>query len=342
MLTIVITMMVPVQLGVIPLYIEMIHLHWVNDLKAVIAPNLVSAFGVFLMRQYIVQAVRTSSSTRHGSTAATRWRVFWHVVLPAVRPVAAVLGLLTFTMTWNDFFWPLIVLSSQHPTVQVAVSALASGYVEDYALVLTGTFISILPLLVLFLVPRPPDHRRDHAGGGQGMTTSASDRARRGRAARRSRTASSGAPRPRRTRSRAPSTRTGAGRSIWDTYAHTPGTDRERRHRRRRRRPLPPLPRGRGADARARARRRTASRSPGRASSPAAAGPPNERGLDFYRRLVDALLEAGIEPVPDALPLGPPAGAAGRRRLAVTRDRLPLCGVRRDRRATRSATAFGT
>jgi cellobiose transport system permease protein len=80
------------------------------------------------------------------------WRIFWHVILPAVRPVAAVLGLLTFTMTWNDFFWPLIVLSPQNPTVQVAVSTLASGYVQDYALVLTGTFISILPLLVLFLV----------------------------------------------------------------------------------------------------------------------------------------------------------------------------------------------
>ena len=78
-------------------------------------------------------------------------RVFWHVVLPAVRPVAAVLGLLTFMNTWNDFFWPLIVLSPRNPTVQVAVSTLASGYVEDYALVLTGTFISILPLLFVFL-----------------------------------------------------------------------------------------------------------------------------------------------------------------------------------------------
>ena len=78
-------------------------------------------------------------------------RVFWHVILPAVRPVAAVLGLLTFMTTWNDFFWPLIVLSSQNPTVQVAVSSLASGYVEDYALVLTGTFVSIVPLLLVFL-----------------------------------------------------------------------------------------------------------------------------------------------------------------------------------------------
>ena len=66
-------------------------------------------------------------------------------MLPAVRPVAAVLGLLTFMTTWNDFFWPLVVLSPANPTVQVALSTLASGYVEDYALVLTGTFVSILP-----------------------------------------------------------------------------------------------------------------------------------------------------------------------------------------------------
>jgi cellobiose transport system permease protein len=152
LIVIVITMMVPVQLGVIPLYIEMIHFHWVNDLKAVIAPNLVTAFGVFLMRQYIVQSVPNELIDSARVDGCSTWRIFWHVVLPAVRPIAAVLGLLTFTMTWNDFFWPLIVLSSQHPTVQVAVSTLASGYVEDYALVLTGTFISILPLLVLFLV----------------------------------------------------------------------------------------------------------------------------------------------------------------------------------------------
>jgi cellobiose transport system permease protein len=151
MLAIVATMMVPVQLGIIPLYIEMAKLGWVNHLQAVIAPNLVSAFGVFLMRQYIVEGVPNelidACRVDGGSTA----RVFWHVVLPAVRPVAAVLGLLTFLNTWNDFFWPLIALGPQNPTVQIAVSTLASGYVEDFALVLTGTFISILPLLVVFL-----------------------------------------------------------------------------------------------------------------------------------------------------------------------------------------------
>jgi cellobiose transport system permease protein len=150
LLTIIATMMVPTQLGIIPLYIEMAKFGWVNHLQAVIAPNLVSAFGVFLMRQYIVEGVPDELIDASRVDGCHTARIFWHVVLPAVRPVAAVLGLLTFMMTWNDFFWPLIALGPQNPTVQVAVSSLASGYVQDYALVLTGTFISILPLLILF------------------------------------------------------------------------------------------------------------------------------------------------------------------------------------------------
>ncbi len=153
LLTVIATMLVPVQLGVIPLYIEMIHFGWVNHLQAVIAPSLVSAFGVFLMRQYIVGAVPDELVDAARVDGCHTARVFWHVVLPAVRPVAAVLGLLTFMNTWNDFFWPLIVLSPRNPTVQVAVSTLAgAAYVPDFALILTGTFISILPLLVVFLV----------------------------------------------------------------------------------------------------------------------------------------------------------------------------------------------
>jgi cellobiose transport system permease protein len=152
LVTVIATMLVPVQLGVIPLYIEMVKFGWVNHLQAVIAPNLVAAFGVFLMRQYIVASVPDELIDAARVDGCYTFRVFWHVILPAVRPVAAVLGLLTFMTAWNDFFWPLVVLSPQNPTVQVGVSTLASGYVEDYALVLAGTFISIIPLLVVFLV----------------------------------------------------------------------------------------------------------------------------------------------------------------------------------------------
>jgi len=147
------TLFVPVQLGLIPLYIEMIHFHWLNNIRAVIAPNLVTAFGVFLMRQYIVGAVPNELIAAARVDGCSTWRVFWHVVVPAVRPVAAVLGLLTFMNTWNDFLWPYIVLNARNPTVQVAISDIATvAYVPDYSLILTGCFVSILPLLVVFLL----------------------------------------------------------------------------------------------------------------------------------------------------------------------------------------------
>ena len=114
-------------------------------------PGLVSAFGVFFMTQYLRDGrARPSCSRPAASTAAPPLRLFWHVVLPAARPAAAVLGMLTFMTAWNDFFWPLVVLTPENPTVQVALSTLASGYVTDYSLTLTGTAIATLPLLVVF------------------------------------------------------------------------------------------------------------------------------------------------------------------------------------------------
>jgi cellobiose transport system permease protein len=147
------TLIVPVQLGLIPLYIEMKHFGWLNTLKAVAAPNLVTAFGVFLMRQYIVGAVPNELIAAARVDGAKTWRVFWHVILPAVRPIAAVLGLLTFMNTWNDFLWPYIVLNARNPTVQVAISDIATvAYVPDYSLILTACFVAILPLLLIFLL----------------------------------------------------------------------------------------------------------------------------------------------------------------------------------------------
>ena len=147
------TLIVPVQLGLIPLYIEMKHFGWLNTLKAVAAPNLVTAFGVFLMRQYIVGAVPNELIAAARVDGAKTWRVFWHVILPAVRPIAAVLGLLTFMNTWNDFLWPYIVLNARNPTVQVSISDIATvAYVPDYSLILTACFVSILPLLLIFLL----------------------------------------------------------------------------------------------------------------------------------------------------------------------------------------------
>jgi cellobiose transport system permease protein len=145
------TMMVPPQLGIIPLYIMMANwLHWSNQVQALILPSAASAFGVFFMRQYLVSALPTELLEAGRIDGCSTLRLYWHVVLPVARPAAAVLGLLTFMAAWNDFFWPLVVMTQQNPTVQVSLSALQGGYVKDYSLVLTGALISTLPMLVVF------------------------------------------------------------------------------------------------------------------------------------------------------------------------------------------------
>jgi cellobiose transport system permease protein len=142
--------MVPTQLGIIPLYMMMAKVQLTGTLYAVIVPSLVSAFGVFFMTQYLGEAVPTELLEAARADGCHTLRIFWHVVLPASRPAAAVLAMLTFMTAWNDFFWPLVVLTPDDPTVQVALSTLASGYVQDYSLSLTGTIIATVPLLAVF------------------------------------------------------------------------------------------------------------------------------------------------------------------------------------------------
>jgi cellobiose transport system permease protein len=144
------TMMVPTQLGIIPLYMLMVKLEWTGSMYALIAPALISAFGVFFMTQYLSRALPTELLEAGRVDGCTTWGLFWHVVLPAARPAAAVLGMLTFMSAWNDYFWPLVVLTPENPTVQVALSTLAAGYVSDYALSLAGTALGTLPLVLVF------------------------------------------------------------------------------------------------------------------------------------------------------------------------------------------------
>jgi cellobiose transport system permease protein len=147
-----VTMMVPVQLGMIPLYMLMSKLHLAGQLPAVILPFLVSGFGVFLMRQYVVQAVPDELLEAARLDGASVFRTFWYVVMPILRPGAAVLALLTFMERWNDFLWPYLVLDIEHPTVQVALSRLAGGYYTDQALIMAGTLLGVVPLLLVFLL----------------------------------------------------------------------------------------------------------------------------------------------------------------------------------------------
>ena len=151
--TVVATMLVPTQLAIIPLYVMVTQwFGWANDLRGVIVPALMSAFGVFFMRQYLSSAMPTELLEAGRVDGASTLRIYWNVVLPIARPGAAVLGLLTFITYWNDLFWPLILLNTQNPTVQVAIANTASGIEVDYSLVLAGTVIATFPMLIVFLL----------------------------------------------------------------------------------------------------------------------------------------------------------------------------------------------
>ncbi len=153
MLIVIGTMMVPPQLSVIPLYMMVAKLDWTDQLQAVIFPSLVSAFGVFFMRQYLVQALPDEIIEAARVDGASSWRVVWHVVFPTARPAMAVLGMLTFVQTWNDFLWPFLVLTQTgNPTVQVAIAGLGRGYTPDQSLIMAGALLGTLPLLLVFAI----------------------------------------------------------------------------------------------------------------------------------------------------------------------------------------------
>nr|WP_202483682.1 carbohydrate ABC transporter permease [Streptomyces coelicoflavus] len=153
MLIVIGTMMVPPQLSIIPLYMMVAKLDWSDQLQAVILPSLVNAFGVFFMRQYLLQALPDEIIEAARVDGASSWRVVWHVVFPAARPAMAVLGMLMFVQSWNDFLWPFLVLTQNgSPTVQVALAGLGRGYTPDQSLIMAGALLGTLPLLLVFAI----------------------------------------------------------------------------------------------------------------------------------------------------------------------------------------------
>ncbi|HEX8510932.1 MAG TPA: carbohydrate ABC transporter permease [Propionibacteriaceae bacterium] len=150
---VVLTLTVPNQLGVVALYILMGKLGWNGELQAVTVPGLVTAFGVFYMRQYIFDAVPDELIEAARIDGSSTLRMYASVILPTIGPAISVLGLLTFTATWNEFQWPLITLGgSENPTVQVALNTLASGQFVVYSRVLAGALLATLPLLIVFVI----------------------------------------------------------------------------------------------------------------------------------------------------------------------------------------------
>jgi cellobiose transport system permease protein len=146
------TLLIPPSLGVVPLYKIMADLGLAGSLWSVILPTVCTAFGLFFMRQYLHQALPDELLEAARVDGATTTRTFWSVVLPIARPGMAVLAMLTFMASWNDFFWPIIALNSTNPTVQVALNNLGGGYVPDQSIILAGTLVGTLPVIVVFIL----------------------------------------------------------------------------------------------------------------------------------------------------------------------------------------------
>lgn len=150
-LIVVLTMTVPTQLAVIPQYMIMSKLGWVDTLQALIVPGLASAFGIFWMRQHIASTVSDELLQAARIDGANSWQIFWQIAFPLVRPAAFVLGLLGFVTAWNDFLWPFIILKSPDMyTAQIAIKALQNSRVVDLGLAMAGSFLATIPLLILF------------------------------------------------------------------------------------------------------------------------------------------------------------------------------------------------
>ena len=149
------TMMIPLQqLGLIPLYMLMDRFGWVGQLRAVIVPALVTGFAVFWMRQVVATSVHDELLEAARVDGCATFGLFRHVVVPSVRSGAAVLGMFTFLFMWNDFLWPLVVLggNQDNHVIQIALRNMNQTYYADYALVLAGTFMSLIPLIIVFII----------------------------------------------------------------------------------------------------------------------------------------------------------------------------------------------
>jgi multiple sugar transport system permease protein len=146
------TLVVPPQVTVLPLFLQIRALGLVNTFPGVMVAGLASVFGIFLVRQFalgipdeLLDAARVDG--------ASELRLYWTIVLPALRPILLTLGVFTFLAAWNDFMWPLIVLAEERKyTLPVALANLSGEHVQDTELMMAGAVVTVLPVLALFLL----------------------------------------------------------------------------------------------------------------------------------------------------------------------------------------------
>jgi multiple sugar transport system permease protein len=147
------TMMVPFQLTIIPLYIILGQLQWIDTLLALIVPaGLFNAFGVFLMRQY-VRGIPLELEEAAAIDGAGRVRTFTTIILPLLKTPMTALGIFVFLGQWNDFFRPLIFLNSEENfTIPLVVNYFKGAYASDWTSLMAATTMAALPMLIVFII----------------------------------------------------------------------------------------------------------------------------------------------------------------------------------------------
>jgi multiple sugar transport system permease protein len=146
------TLMVPLQVIIVPLFIEMRLLGLVNTYPGLILPTIASAFGTFLLRQAFLSLPRELDEAAF-IDGASHWTVFRRIVLPLAGPALATFGIFAFMASWNSFLWPLIVTSSQDLfTLPVGLSNLHGRYSTAWNLVMAGSTISVIPIVIVYVI----------------------------------------------------------------------------------------------------------------------------------------------------------------------------------------------
>ena len=145
-------LVIPAQVGMLPLFLLLHEMGLIDTYAAVVIPGLASVFGIFLVRQYAL-SIPDSLLDAARVDGASELRVYWSIALPILRPVLVTLAIFTFLASWNDFMWPLIVLSDQAwQTAPVALAGLSREHVQDNELMMAGSVVTLVPVLALFFV----------------------------------------------------------------------------------------------------------------------------------------------------------------------------------------------
>jgi len=146
------TMMVPAQVTMIPLFILMVKLHWIDSYLALIVPSLTGAYGCFLLRQFFI-TIPGELEDAARIDGASSWGIYAKIMLPLSKPALSAFGVLTFLGSWNSFLWPLIVINRPSmKTLPIGLQSLQGFYGDgNWPVLMAGAVLAALPMLIIFL-----------------------------------------------------------------------------------------------------------------------------------------------------------------------------------------------